>query len=587
MKLKKKDWKIKNSDRLSSYFSAEIPSLVVVTLTGIVYNVGMIAGPYFEGRMVQCLYDILNGKRTVRDMEYLAVLYISVILLVQIMRAAKRFFVRHFANGTARSMRRVLYNNLVWKNKTELENTSIGSIMTRAVSDVDACAEGMRKFTTELFDTGVLLIAYLTMLFRYDIRLTFLSVIFMPAAYFIAGRLKKTIWKYGTAFKESAGSLNNATMDRITAAVTYRVFGREKNRFEAYEQNLSDYEKKAVRANVWENTLQPLYQVISMTGVIFIILFGARNMSGNGWTAWDLAAFTTYLSCFTKLAQKSSHAAKLFNSVQKAQVSWKRIKPLMKEYREADTATDIDFSKENALTVSGLSFAYPGFPPLIKDLSFKAAKGEIIGITGPVASGKSAFGKLFLGEYPYSGSIRIGSHELRTLTPYERTRLITYQGHDPELLSDTLKENICLGDGTDPVPFVNAVCLDQDLSEMPEGILTDIGSSGSRLSGGQKARTALARALCHANNILILDDPFSAVDRATESEIMRHLRSLSQDRIVLLISHRLSCFPEFDRVVWIGKDRTGTGSHLDMMKNNEEYRKLFELQKTGAEKDEA
>ena len=92
---------------------------------------------------------------------------------------------------------------------------------------------------------------------------------------------------------------------------------------------LETYEKTAVRSSVWQSALPPLYLAVSEAGVLFILWFGAKNVLGTGWRAWDIAAFTTFLSCFTKLTVKSSKVAKLFNSVQKAEVSWKRIRPLM------------------------------------------------------------------------------------------------------------------------------------------------------------------------------------------------------------------------------------------------------------------
>ena len=112
--------------------------------------------------------------------------------------------------------------------------------------------------------------------------------------------------------------------------MTYRIYGCEDARAERYEEALDTYEKTAVKNNVWQSALPPLYLAASEAGVLFILWFGAKNVLGTGWRVWDIAAFTTFLSCFTKLVVKSSKVAKLFNSVQKAEVSWKRIKPLMK-----------------------------------------------------------------------------------------------------------------------------------------------------------------------------------------------------------------------------------------------------------------
>ena len=111
------------------------------------------------------------------------------------------------------------------------------------------------------------------------------------------------------------------------------MFGCEKERQEAYEADLAAYEKSAIKANIWNTAMPPVYRVISMAGLLFILCFGQKNVLGTGWKSWSIAAFTTFLACFVKLSVKSSSAAKLFNAVHKAQVSWNRIKPLMRRRR--------------------------------------------------------------------------------------------------------------------------------------------------------------------------------------------------------------------------------------------------------------
>ena len=164
-------------------------------------------------------------------------------------------------------------------------------------------------------------------------------------------------------------------------------------------------------------------------------------MLGSGWRVWDVAAFTTFLTCFTKLSVKSSSAAKLFNAVHKAQVSWKRIKPLMKC---VEHESESRVQKQAELTVSHLSFAYPGGTDIYEDITFSAKPGQIIGVTGAVASGKSTFGKTFLCEYPYQGSIRFAGRELNEMGNSVLTGTIGYLGHDPELFDDSIKNNILI-----------------------------------------------------------------------------------------------------------------------------------------------
>ena len=568
------------TDRIGYYFHKEKWLLLIVAVTGILYNAGMVAGPWFEGQMVQYLCDILGGKRQAMEMVTLVICYVLTILFVQFMRCLKRLYVRKFANHISKSMKMTLYRNLLHRKREDLEGA--GSMMTKIISDADACVEGMRKFTTEVFDTGVVMIAYLVMLLLYDWKLTLLSMLFPPIAYFLAEKLKVVVTKNVALSRESNTRLNAATLERITNALTYRVYGQETNRNTAYEENLTDYEKKAVRANIWENAMQPIYQVISMLGAIVIIWFGGKNVFGTGWSVWNIAAFTTFFSCYQKLAVKSSKAAKLFNAVQKAQVSWKRIKPYLESVEEEP---DLETAFRSPLSVQNVTFAYPGQDALFVNVTFQAKPGEIVGLTGKIACGKSTLGKLLIGELPYQGEICLG--DVRFSNQGERYENgIGYLGHQPELFSGTIEENICMGKPGDISPVLRAVCMDREVAEFPDGIHTVIGSGGVRLSGGQQARIALARTLYHRKPLMVLDDPFSAVDMETETRIFDNLRALAKDSVVLLISHRLSLFPQMDQVLWMEDGRVTAASHGELLQKNANYRTLYEAQRKEAASDE-
>lgn len=559
------------ADRILSYFKEEWKVLLIITVSGVIYNLGLLLGPWFEGKMAGCLIDILAKNAVYKDMLILVIAYVISIGVVQVSRYIKRFYVRRFANNVNRRMKKILYGTLVLKSRTELEGEGMGDIMTKAILDVDDCAEGMRKFTTEIFDTGVALAAYAGMLLVYDVRLAFIAMIFPPISYIIAEKMKVIVQKTGSAYKKQSGILSNATLDRASNAITYRVYGREVNRKNAYEDNLAEYEKSAIYANIWNSSLTPLYRIISMMGILFILYFGSRNVLGTGWKPWDIAAFTTFLACFIKLSDKSSKAAKLFNAVHKAQVSWKRIKPLM-----VIQAKDTDCKNQTSgrLEVQNLSFTYPDGKNVYNGISFTAEPGQIIGVTGPVASGKSTFGRTFLCEYPYEGSIRYNGCELKNAADNERTGIISYLGHDPELFNDSIKNNILLGDNKDVNEYLKAVCIDKEVEAMEQGADTIIGSGGVRLSGGQAQRIALARTLCHKKPVFILDDPFSALDKNTEEQIYNNLRKMTEGSIVIILSHRLYMFPKLDKVIWLDEGSVRVGTHDELMLECMAYRQL-------------
>ena len=582
-------------DRVISYFKEEWKVLLTVTISGLIYNIGLLAGPWFEGKMTGCLVEILKGLGAFSDMLVLVLGYVIAIAVVQIARYIKRFYVRRFANNVNRRMKEILYASLVRKSRASLREEGEGSIMTKAILDVDDCVEGRRKFTTEIFDTGVALAAYAGMLLWYDFRLALLCMIFPPISYMTAEKMKKMIQRTGAAYKEQSGYLSNATLDRAENAITYRVFGCEQERQQAYEENLTSYEKSAVKANIWNSVMPPVYRIISMVGVLFILYFGQKNVLGTGWSTWTIASFTTFLACFVKLYVKSSSAAKLFNAVHKAQVSWKRIKPLLTKQEESTQSeknvfgitengevakqeiaqSEIRCRSVEQLQVRHLNFAYPDGKLILKDISFQAEKGQMIGITGPVACGKSTLGKAFLCEYPYEGQILVDGEEFQNMKPSQRTSIIGYLGHDPELFNDSVENNVLMGTKKNAEDFLKMVCMDEEVKEMDNGIQTLVGNGGVRLSGGQGKRLALARTLCHKKPVLILDDPFSALDKSTERQIFANLKEQSRESIVLLISHRLYLFPQMDQIIWMEDGKTVVGTHEKLLARVPEYQKLF------------
>ena len=549
-----------------NYILKEKKYLFLITITGLIYNVGLLAGPYFEGQLAGCLVDISKNLKTANSMIQLSVIYACVILLVQCTRFLKRYFVRKFGNDINRNLKMDVYKHFVYDTSND-ENA--GSIMTKAISDADACSEGIRKFTTEIFDTGIALISYIMMLVLYDAKLTCFVIIFQVISYLIANKLGPVVAKNASNAKKSAERLNASTLDRLHLAITYRIYGEESNMHEVYEKDLQDYENKTVRSNILETSLKPLYEIISMTGIVFIIYFGSKRVVNN---LWDIAIFTTYISCFTKMAVKSSKAAKLFNAVQKAKVSWDRIYPIIDNDHEVKNRKPFDV---NTVEVCNLSYAYDD-QVIFSNVSFQAKKGDIIGITGEIASGKSTLGKVFLENSHYQGKILVNGKPLKDI---EKDYAVTsYMGHNLELFDDTIENNIEFGKEGNILPVLDIVSMKEEVENFSDGIYTKLKEGGIKLSGGQQSRIALARTLYHARGIIVLDDPFSACDKNTEKEIYENIRKEYKDSIIFLISHRLSLFDQMNQVLFIDNQSVESGTHLELLKNNDKYKHLYFLQ---------
>ena len=198
-----------------------------------------------------------------------------------------------------------------------------------------------------------------------------------------------------------------------------------------------------------------------------------------------------------------------------------------------------------------------------------------------MASGKSTFGRVFLCEAPYEGSVQFGRKEFSALTPRQISATVGYLGHDPELSADTVQNNVLCGSKRDAMPYLAAAALKGEVLAMENGLDTVIGSSGTRLSGGQAQRLALARTLAHPRPVLILDDPFSALDRDTEDTVFADLQEYARDKVVFLISHRLYHFPQMQKIVFMDDGKTTVGTHEELMASVPVYRQLYESQTGG------
>jgi ABC-type multidrug transport system fused ATPase/permease subunit len=187
---------LRQPDKIINYWKKEKLVVTFIVIFGIGYNVSAILGPIYQGKLI----DALRRGDKLAAIALLSVTFILLIGAVQLMRYLKRFYIRRFANSTSATMRLMIYNNIINKSYMDLENESTGDLMTKALSDVDLCVEGMRKFTTEIFDTGVLMTSYLISMLYYDVKITVLGAIFIPVAMVIAEKLKTIIYKYSIAY---------------------------------------------------------------------------------------------------------------------------------------------------------------------------------------------------------------------------------------------------------------------------------------------------------------------------------------------------------------------------------------------------
>lgn len=559
---------ISNPTHMSSYWLKEWKAILCVVIFGIGFNLSLPLIAILQGKIV----DLLVAQVAFKQFSRMVMLFLGAVFLIQAMRVIKRHSVRLFANKTCATMRLMIYHKIMNIPIAEQEKENSADFMNKAISDVELCVEGMRKVTTEVFDTGVLMFAYFISMMSYDVHLSFIACLFIPIALLLAKQLKKTVVKYTKQARSQSSQVASLTFENLDHALLYRIYGLSELQGVEYQKALKDLEKKAIRSNVLENSMQAIYSTIAMLGIASIFIMGSKLVLDG---IWSIGMLSAYITLFTALSLKASKAGKLFNSFQMARVSWQRVQPYFDEYENFEEVGNQKLTSVE-LEVRNLSFQYHE-EMILSNLSFEGKTGEIIGICGPIACGKSTLANALLGLYPYHGSIQFNKQELSTLTKQERTKTITYLGHDLQLLSDTIYHNITLGIDGDLSQVLSDVCFDEDLKNLKDGIHTYIGSSGVALSGGQQARIALARTLYHASSCLILDDPCSALDMLTEAKIIENLRARYHDHLIIFISHRLTHFHIFDKILFL--DETPCFLTPEKLyETSEHYRSLLALQ---------
>ena len=587
--------KIDKPNKINSILKKEWITLLLITVFGVLYNVGMLANPFFEGKLV----DLIESKKFVDDFSVvyrIIFIFVLSIFLTQFVRGLKRYFVRKFAFDVSTSMRLVVYNNILHMSEKELSTIKIGTLISRNMSDIDKAVEGMRKFLTEIFDTALLFLIYIVYLFCFDSVMTLFSLIPVACGVIVAFLFRKLNFKMSSLSRSANSKLNSKTFDLMKNGLTYRIYGRDEENLKEYDTYLKEYEHYNKYSQFVSDTMMPISNMIALIGLVPLMYFGSKNVInssplnvpfiGFGETSWTIGMLTTYLTTFVLLSNKTGHTAKLFSSVESGLASWNRIKPYIHDYEEYKVGHKIE-SDTTVLVLKDYSLILDS-KLLINKLNIEMNKGQIIGVTGPIASGKSVFLKSLIQLIPYEGNVYLYDKELSKYHNEEISSNIIYMGHRSELFTESIRKNISFDSDKDVTNFLKMVSFDKDLESMSDKENSIVGNEGVKLSGGQQQRIALARSLYHKKNILLLDDPFASVDQKTELEIVSRLNEMKNDCLIILVSHRLNAFPYLDNIIVLhGDGNYDIGKHEELLSSSVVYSNLWNIQKETKEvKDE-
>jgi len=547
---------------------------------GILYNTLIILGPIFLGKTIDAADNIINNNGTYTNFYLYLALFIASTAVFQIARYFKRWYMRDIANRMKCDMRAGLMEAAFDRPMSELDSEKVGDIMSRMIGDVDQVGRTVQITITEIWDALLLMISYFVACLIYTPTITLLAIIPIPITIVVAQLIRHPLYNLSLKSREAVANVNVHLQHTVSGITLLRLFGREESEHKKLTQLMNLQLKWGILTTMLQNAMIPIYILMASLGLILVVGMGGKLVIDGKWT---IGTFTAYLTMFSAMAVRTNMVARVFNMWHGAKSSWDRIlKKLDISYKDKTKKENNEKpneTRENTIKVKNLSFSFSKSIKVLDDISFEASSGQIIGITGPVGSGKSALAQALSGLYPYEGKIKINGIDL--LNNSEIKGKIAYMDSEHFVFSRDARFNIGFERHSEEKILLAAddAALTQDIKEFKEGIDTKLGERGQQVSGGQRQRICLARALASDAKILILDDPFSAIDINLEEQIMDSLKKDIGKRIILLFSHRLMTFSHCDQVMVLEKGRlVQQDSHENLINSKGLYKNIFEAQ---------
>jgi ABC-type multidrug transport system fused ATPase/permease subunit len=612
---------------MRQYFRQVAGQLVLGSITGIIMNTAIVLPPILLGWAIDAALAFERGEVASGAVGWAALAFVGGTLLTEGPRMAKRWWLmtanaRIQANIRADALRGVI----AWP-MARLDSTPVGDVMARIIGDVEVLGVGVREFTIETWDTILFSLSLMVAMLVFDPYLTVLALLPVPLAMLLAKATGRWVATRTTASRQANASLMTALQELLAGIRVLRLFGRTGAAVERVD-TLSGEQAAANLALVQlRGGLRPVYTTLMTAGVLLVVWQGGEKAVSG---AMSVGAFIAYLELYLRFVNRGFRVPQMINSIQGGGAAYARLHPLLApppplsaeppgaSFRAGHIAGVQEPMPELfvgptgpvAVSLQGVTFRYStATAPVLHDIWLDIPAGVLVAVTGPVGSGKSALARALLGLYPLeSGQVLLDGRPLEGIPVAERAARIGYLPQDPYLFSGTVRENIVLGsaplrqglnhasDGTKARPdlasAVSCAALAEDLRTFPAGLETEIGELGIRVSGGQRQRMALARAIAAsgrlAPGLLVLDDPFSALDLDTEAQIIASLRQLfgpSQPYAwrctVMMFSHRLLAFPQADLVVVLDHGRIlEQGTHAELSEGNGLYARIYRAQRS-------
>ena len=539
---------MKHYNKIRYYFYYLWWILVPLTITGILYDSLMSFIPRIEGDAINSIKQ-QNTDLIIKS----ALIFLGLTIFVQINRFLKRYLVRVFSNKMNYLMRNKCFNHMLSLDMAFYEQNKVGDILNKNTTDISDTCESIRKLTTEIFDTVILMIGYIVSYFLLDYKIALMSLPFVLISIIISLLLKKKVYMTTKDYKEYSSKFKDSTLNMLKNEIYFRGMGVNEKYIDQYSKEVDILAKKNVKNLVYKASMESIYSSIGFIGLFFVLYFGLNNVIDG---TYDIGTFTTILTTFVLIANKGAKVGKSFNAYQGLKVTWKRIKPFLED--DIEKEEEYQFNSDG-LSLIDFSYSYDDFKTPTITYSFN--KDEKIGIVGRVHTGKSTLLKSLTGLYEYDGEAKLNGIDLKDLFK-SKNQVISYCPSKESLFKDSIANNIELGRDGNIKEALNSACL----TDSQLDINTEINPTMVNISGGQKQRLMLARSLYHQSNMYLLDNPFSSLERSMSESISNQV--LDMNGLFFIVTNDENILKKLDRIIYLNDGIAKIDTYFNLLKDD-------------------
>ncbi|MGW7551039.1 ABC transporter ATP-binding protein [Streptomyces rimosus] len=536
--------------------------------------------------------DIIDDGVIKGDMGYILGLggvMIAVTLLQICCSIGAVYFGARTAMALGRDIRAAVFDRVQSFSAREVGRFGAPSLITRTTNDVQQVQMLVLMTFTMMVAAPIMCVGGVVMALNQDVPLSGLILVIVPVLAILVSLIVRRMRPLFRGVQERIDTVNRVLREQITGIRVIRAFvrdGYERERFKSANHDLYDV---SLRAGRLMSLMFPLVMLIVNVSSVAVVWFGGHRIDSGG---MQIGALTAFLSYLMYIFMSIMMATFMVMMLPRAEVCAERIQEVL----GTDTSVTppkapvTELRRHGELELRGVEFRFPGAEePVLKDISLLARPGETTAVIGSTGSGKSTL----LGLVPRlfdatGGQVLVDGVDVRTLAPETLASVIGLVPQKPYLFSGTVATNLRYGnpDATDEELWhALETAQARDFVERMEGGLdAPIAQGGGNVSGGQRQRLAIARALVRRPEIYLFDDSFSALDYATDAALRAALARETDRATVVIVAQRVSTIRGADRIVVLDEGRVvGTGTHTELMADNETYREIVLSQLTEQE----